>query len=119
MTARERFGAVALAIGLLAGNPAFAAGNIGDDDESQRLAIECLIKAAEKLPKIYSLTVVSETLDQHGDMFDGAFLVNVLHRQVYWDFQCGAGMVTDTDLYGKTFTKKRIDKVWLSYRVLD
>lgn len=112
-------GAFALAVGLLATAPAFAAGDIAEDAESQRLAIECLIRAAEKLPKIYSLTILSDTIDQHGDRFDGAFLVKVLHRQVYWDFQCISGMVTETDLYGKQSTAKRIEKVWLSYRILD
>lgn len=107
---------VAAAVGLAVA-PAWAAGSVGSDPESRRLAIECLLRAGEKLPKIYSLKVISEAMDQDGDMFEGSFMVSVLHRQVHYDFQCLAGMVSETDLKGVVRSEKRIDKVWVTLRV--
>lgn len=116
MRARAALAAAVAALGLAGAAPSFAAGDIKDDPESRRLALECLLKAAERLPKIYSFKVVSESMDQHGDRFDGTFFVTVLHRNVFYDFQCSTGNVTDTDLTGKSTTMKRVDKVWVNLR---
>lgn len=112
-----RYAAAACILALAAAPDARAAGKINNDPESRRLATECLLDAAEKLPKISGLSIVGEALDQHGDLFAGSFFVNALHRQVYFDFQCLAAQVTITDLQGKATTAKRIDKVWIDMRV--
>lgn len=118
MTGRRfRLATAACVLTLAAGTSAFAAGKINDDPESRRLATECLLKAAERIPKISGLSVVSEAMDQNGDLFEGSFFVNAVHRQVYYDFQCLAAPVTMTDLKGKTTNAKRIDKVWMDVRI--
>lgn len=109
--------AAACALTLAAVSTVFAAGKINDDPESRRLANECLLKAAERLPKISGLSIVGESMEQHGDLFEGSFFVNAVHRQVYYDFQCLAGQVSMTDLKGKTANAKRIDKVWMDVRI--
>lgn len=103
---------------LLASPAAWAAGGVPHDPESQRLALECLLKAAERIPKIAGLKIESEHIERHGDLFEGAFYVSVVHRFVYYDFQCEAGMVGTTDLKGRSATEKRIDKVWLNLRMM-
>lgn len=102
---------------LAVGPAALAAGKINNDPESRRLATECLLKAAEKIPKISGLSIVGEAMDQNGDLFEGSFFVNAVHRQMYYDFQCLAAPVTTTDLKGATRSAKRIDKVWMDLRI--
>ncbi|NYZ12392.1 hypothetical protein HL658_07510 [Azospirillum sp. RWY-5-1] len=109
--------AAACILALVAAPAAWAAGKINNDPESRRLATECLLKAAEKLPKISGLSIVGDALDQHGDLFVGSFFVNAVHRQVYFDFQCLAAQVTITDLQGKATSAKRIDKLWMDLRI--
>lgn len=117
----NRGGAVAAAVCVLttlaAAPAALAAGKINNDPESRRLATECLLKAAEKIPKISGLSIVGEAMNQHGDLFEGSFFVNAMHRQIYYDFQCLAGPVSITDLKGRTTSGKRIDKVWMDLRI--
>lgn len=117
MSGRHAIAAAACVLTLAAAPAAFAAGKINDDPESRRLANECLLKAGERLPKISGLSIVGESMEQHGDLFEGSFFVNVLHRQVYYDFQCQAAQVTMTDLKSRTTTAKRIDKVWMDVRI--
>lgn len=118
MTGRHALAAAAFALAFAVSPPAvFAAGKINDDPESRRLANECLLKAAERLPKISGLSVVSEAMEQNGDLFEGSFFVSAVHRQVYYDFQCLAAQVSMTDLKGTTTNAKRIDKIWMDVRI--
>ncbi|HYG87307.1 MAG TPA: hypothetical protein VD978_13700 [Azospirillum sp.] len=105
-----------LGASLLAAPAAWAAGGVPGDPESQRLALECLLKAAERVPKIAGLKIESEHIERHGDLFEGAFYVSAVHRFIYYDFQCAADMVSTTDLKGRTESLKRIEKVWLNLR---
>ena len=97
--------------------PAAQAGAVGNDPESKRLAVECLLKAAERLPKISGLKIESENIERRGDLFEGAFYVSAVHHFVYYDFQCAPAQLTMTDLKGRAETLTSIEKVWINLRV--
>lgn len=111
--------ACALLGSALLASPAARAAGVPDDPESQRLGLECLLKAAERVPKIAGLKIESEHIERHGDLFEGAFYVSAVHRFIYYDFQCQTDMVSTTDLKGRTESLKRIEKVWLNLRPME
>lgn len=113
---RRSLASALLGAALLSAPSAWAAGGVPGDPESQRLALECLLKAAERVPKIAGLKIESEHIERHDDLFEGALYVSAVHRYVYYDFQCLAAQVSTTDLKGTTTSLKRIDKVWLDLR---
>lgn len=99
--------------------PAFSAAALAADDKhaEERLIIECIVRTTEKIPKIAGLSILSNHLERHGDMIEGAFLVKAVGQHIYFDTQCSIGPVSVTDLRGVTKTSTGVDKVWINLRI--
>lgn len=61
------------------------------DPDAERLTIDCLAKAADRLPRIAGLKIANQQIERAADgTLKGAFFVSFLNRTAYYDFSCKA-----------------------------